>query len=146
MKVSDVPEKSVTVVLIGSDTNKRPYVKYELQKSYEKGNGMLGIYIHNQEDKDGNKSSKGSNHFGVIGKDSNGKSVYFSIEYPCYDWIILDLQSIFVHSCIAKCLPLVLWMLMRRNCRFIFVRCNHSILYRLHVRSCSEYCSQFLNG
>ena len=37
---------SVTVVLIGTETNQRDYVKYELQKSYEKGNGMLGYYIH----------------------------------------------------------------------------------------------------
>jgi len=78
---------SVTVVLIGSDTSNRPYVKYELQKSYQKGNGMLGIYIHNQKDKDGNTATKGSNSFGEIGKDSNGNSVYFSIEYPCYDWV-----------------------------------------------------------
>ena len=78
---------SVTVVLIGSDTSNRPYVKYELQKSYAKGNGMLGIYIHKQKDKDGNTSTKGSNQFGEIGKDSNGKSVYFSSDYPCYDWV-----------------------------------------------------------
>jgi hypothetical protein len=81
---------SVTVVLIGSDTNNRPYVRYELQKSYQKGNGMLGIYIHNQKDIDGRTSTKGSNQFGEIGKDSNGKSVYFSTDYPCYDWINED--------------------------------------------------------
>lgn len=78
---------SVTVVLIGSDTSKRPYVKYELQKSYQEGKGMLGIYIHKQEDRYGNTSTKGSNQFGEIGKDSNGKSVYFSTAYPCYDWV-----------------------------------------------------------
>jgi len=78
---------SVTVVLIGSETNSREYVKYELKKSYEKGNGMLGIYIHKIKDKDGNTSTKGSNHFGEIGKDSQGNAVYFSIEYPTYDWV-----------------------------------------------------------
>lgn len=77
---------SVTVVLIGTETNQRPYVKYELQKSYQKGNGMLGIYIHQIKDKDGYTSAKGSNQFGSIGKDSAGKDVYFSIDYPCYDW------------------------------------------------------------
>lgn len=79
---------SVTVVLIGSETNQRDYVKYELQKSYSKGNGMLGIYIHNVKDSEGKTSAKGSNQFGEIGKDQNGKSVYFSIDYPCYDWVI----------------------------------------------------------
>ena len=78
---------SVTVVLIGSDTSNRPYVKYELQKSYQKGNGMLGIYIHQLKDENGNTSTNGSNQFGEIGKDSNGKSVYFSVDYPCYDWV-----------------------------------------------------------
>ena len=77
---------SVTVVLIGADTNNRPYVIYELKKSYEKGNGMLGIYIHNIKDKDGNTSAKGSNIFGEIGKDSNGNPVYFSVAYTTYDW------------------------------------------------------------
>lgn len=78
---------SVTVVLIGVDTSNRPYVKYELQKSYEKGNGMLGIYIHKLKDKDGNTSTKGSNHFGEIGKDEKGNAVYFSSAYTTYDWV-----------------------------------------------------------
>ncbi|HRZ32808.1 MAG TPA: TIR domain-containing protein [Flavobacterium sp.] len=78
---------SVTVVLIGSETSNRPYVKYELQKSYEKGNGMLGIYIHKCKDKDGNTCTKGSNQFGEIGKDAKGNPVYFSVDYPCYDWV-----------------------------------------------------------
>lgn len=77
---------SVTVVLIGSETNSREYIKYELQKSYTKGNGMLGIYIHQLKDKDGYTSTKGSNHFGEIGKDSKGNAVYFSSEYTTYDW------------------------------------------------------------
>jgi hypothetical protein len=78
---------SVTVVLIGSETNQRDYVKYELQKSYEKGNGMLGIYIHQCKDLSGKTDTKGSNHFGEIGKDANGNAVYFSVAYPCYDWV-----------------------------------------------------------
>lgn len=78
---------SVTVVLIGSETNSRDYVKYELQQSYEKGNGMLGIYIHKIKDLNGNTSAKGSNQFGEIGKDVNGNAVYFSNSYTCYDWV-----------------------------------------------------------
>lgn len=81
---------SVTVVLIGSDTSNRPYVQYELQKSYARGNGMLGIYIHKVKDRNGNTSSKGDNMFGEIGKDSSGNSVYFSSAYPCYDWVDND--------------------------------------------------------
>lgn len=79
---------TVTIVLIGSDTSNRPYVLYELQKSYSRGNGMLGIYIHNLKDSQGNTSSMGSNLFGEIGKDSSGNTVYFSVDYPCYDWVL----------------------------------------------------------
>ena len=78
---------SVTVVLIGSETSNREYVKYELQKSYEKGNGLLGIYIHQVKDSNGITSTKGSNAFGPIGKDASGNDVYFSIAYPTYDWV-----------------------------------------------------------
>jgi hypothetical protein len=81
---------SVTVVLIGSDTSDREYIKYELKKSYEKGNGMLGIYVHQLKDKNGNTSEKGSNKFGEIGKDSGGNAVHFSATYSCYDWVDND--------------------------------------------------------
>lgn len=81
---------SVTVVLIGSETSNREYVKYELQQSYARGNGLLGIYIHQLKDKNGNTSTKGSNQFGEIGKDKNGNPVYFSVSYPTYDWVDND--------------------------------------------------------
>jgi len=78
---------SVTVVLIGSQTSNREYVKYELLKSYDKGNGLLGIYIHKCKDFSGNTDTMGSNSFGEIGKDANGNAVYFSVNYTSYDWI-----------------------------------------------------------
>lgn len=78
---------SVTVVLIGTDTSNRSYCKYEIEKSFERGNGMLGVFINKLKDKNGNTSSKGTNHFGEIGKDKNGNPVYFSTNYKTYDWI-----------------------------------------------------------
>ena len=78
---------SVTVVLIGSQTNTREYVKYELERSYAKGNGLLGIYVHQCKDLAGKTDSKGSNTFGEIGKDTQGQPVYFSVNYKSYDWI-----------------------------------------------------------
>ena len=41
---------SVTCVLIGSQTANSRWVKYEIEKSIEKGNGLLGVYIHNVKD------------------------------------------------------------------------------------------------
>ena len=81
---------SVTVVLIGAETSNREYIKYELERSYEKGNGMLGIYIYQLKDRFGNTSKQGSNLFGEIGKDVSGNPVYFSTHYPCYDWVADD--------------------------------------------------------
>jgi MTH538 TIR-like domain (DUF1863) len=78
---------SVTVVLIGAFTNEREYIKYELQQSHAKGNGLLGIYIHQCKNLSGLVSVKGSNHFGEIGKDAAGKAVYFSSAYKSYDWV-----------------------------------------------------------
>jgi hypothetical protein len=51
---------TVTVVLIGSETSKRKYVGYEIEQSLARGNGLLGIYVHNMKDKDGKVSPKGA--------------------------------------------------------------------------------------
>src|SRR6185312_11164673 len=40
---------SVTVVLIGTETSTREYVGYEITESHSRGNGILGIYIHNMK-------------------------------------------------------------------------------------------------
>jgi len=41
---------SVTVVLLGSETLNRPFVQYEICKSIERGNGVIGVYIHGIRD------------------------------------------------------------------------------------------------
>lgn len=55
--------KSCCVVLIGSATAGRKWIKYEIEKAWNDGKGVVGIYIHNLKDKDGNQSSKGRNPF-----------------------------------------------------------------------------------
>lgn len=47
---------SVTVVLVGQHTCSSRWVKYEIKKSIEIGNGLLGIDISQIEDLQGNKS------------------------------------------------------------------------------------------
>lgn len=81
---------SVTVVLIGVETNNREYVRYELQKSYERGNGILGIYIHNIKDSKGNTSLQGSTIFGSLGKRADGSDVYLFEIAKIYDWVSDD--------------------------------------------------------
>ena len=84
---NQLEETSVTVVLIGKETSSRKWVRYEILKSHERGNGLLGVYIHNQKDKDGNVDQQGDNQFGEIDKDDKGNSVYFWQLYPTYDYV-----------------------------------------------------------
>lgn len=44
---------SVTVVLIGKETANRKHVLYEIQRSVDLGKGMLGVYIHDVKNKEG---------------------------------------------------------------------------------------------
>ena len=68
---------SVTVVLIGTETSQRKYVKYEIEHSWTKRNGILGVYIHNMKDTDGKTEPKGADPF-VIRGDKNIRT---------YDWV-----------------------------------------------------------
>ncbi len=56
---------SVTVVLIGTDTANRKYVKYEIAQSIARGNGILGVRIHGIENQHGLTSSPGPVPAGV---------------------------------------------------------------------------------
>jgi len=42
--------RSCVVVLVGTDTANRPWVKYEIEKAWKDGKGVVGIYIHNLKD------------------------------------------------------------------------------------------------
>lgn len=55
--------KSCTIVLIGSATADRKWIDYEIKKSWGAGKGLVGIYVHNLKDKNGNIANKGKNPF-----------------------------------------------------------------------------------
>lgn len=94
--------KSVLIVLIGSDTASRKWIKYEICKAWISGKGVLGVYIHNLEDHNRRQALKGKNpfdHFKIgttplstIVKAYNppyksSKYVYRCIEYNLGNWI-----------------------------------------------------------
>ncbi|NLJ39190.1 MAG: TIR domain-containing protein [Candidatus Atribacteria bacterium] len=82
---------SVTAVLIGTETSNRDWVTYEIKESYNRGNGMLGIYIHNCKDFNGQTCAKGENPFGNLYiTDEYGNKTYLSELYPTYDWVYND--------------------------------------------------------
>lgn len=66
---------TVTVVLIGAETANRKYVNYEIDKSIECNNGLLGLRIHNIRDRDGNTDFPGV----IPAKLTSGG-------YPTYEW------------------------------------------------------------
>lgn len=52
---------SVTVVLIGTETYSRRWVKYEINKSIELGKGLIGVHINGIKDWNGNTEDLGKN-------------------------------------------------------------------------------------
>lgn len=75
-------KRSCVVVLIGKSTSTRKWVKYEIEKAYELGKGIVGVYIHGLKDADGNQTTKGANPFySLYNKDGHRLSYYVE----CYD-------------------------------------------------------------
>jgi len=76
---------SVTVVFIGEKTAGRKFINYEIQKSMDRGNGILGVKIHHFEDKDGNTDSEGQTPYNLY---SNGYKTYkYSNHERLGNWI-----------------------------------------------------------
>ena len=55
--------KSCTVVLIGEKTSDRKWIKYEIEKTWNDGKGLVGIYIHGLKDQYGQLAYPGKNPF-----------------------------------------------------------------------------------
>ena len=79
--------KSCTIVLIGIETWKRPWVKYEIQKAWNDGKGLYGIYIHNLKDPKKGTCAQGTNPFTQF--DFRKKNGYSAI-IPVYNPNIFD--------------------------------------------------------
>ena len=65
----------VTVVLIGSETADDLWVKYEIEQSIARQNGLLGIDVHHLKDRSGQSSPRGRK-----------PSVPGWVQFPIYDW------------------------------------------------------------
>lgn len=91
---------SCVIVLIGSHTSKRKYVKYEIEKALIEGKGLFGIYIHNLEDQNGKRSIKGDNPFDFSMLGMNGRLLSSFIRY--YDPQLVGVSPENTYSYIAK--------------------------------------------
>lgn len=74
--------KSCVVVLVGEETANRKWVRYEIEKAWELGKGLVGVYIHNLKDPRTGKSSKGKNPFDQFEFDDGTK---LSSVVKCYN-------------------------------------------------------------
>lgn len=55
--------RSCVVVLVGAKTAGRKWIDYEIEKAWNDGKGLLGIYVNKLTDADGETSAKGENPF-----------------------------------------------------------------------------------
>ena len=58
---------SVTTVLIGSETYSRRWVRYEIMKSIERGNSVIGVHINGIRDRNSQTKAQGPNPFEHLG-------------------------------------------------------------------------------
>lgn len=77
---------SVTAVLIGAETAAREWVTYEIIQSFNRGNGLLGVYIDGIEDKYGRLDTKGLNPLDHVYAQRGGQRTYLSRLFRTYSW------------------------------------------------------------
>lgn len=94
--------RSCTIVLIGKNTAGRKWIKYEIEKSWNDGKGVVGIYVHNLKNANGEQTSKGNNPFDDFTMKRDGKKlssivkVYdppYSDSTDVYNYIKNNLES-----------------------------------------------------
>lgn len=93
---SNMRGKDCLIVLVGTRTSSRRWVKYEIRRACEKGMGVFGIYVHNLKDWEGNQSTKGTNPFENISVDGESVTSFAKMYDPPY------LTSTNVYSYIAE--------------------------------------------
>lgn len=95
--------RSCVVVLVGSQTAERKWVKKEIEKAWNAGKGVLGVRINKLEGTDGQQTAAGVNPFSQFtlknGKNmadiaplktpsgTSGKEAYASIKANLESWI-----------------------------------------------------------
>lgn len=97
---SQMAMRSCIVVLVGQETSSRKWVKYEIERAYALGKGIVGVYIHKLKDSEGEQDSKGSNPFYSMLTDSGER---MSKYVTCYESAYSS--STYVYDDIKEHLP-----------------------------------------
>lgn len=92
---SSLENTSVTCALIGTETWRRRWVRYEILRSYDRGNQLFGIHINSVPDKNQRTFPRGRNPFAFLGfgvSEDGKKLTYY--EHDGTDWrLYQDLPS-----------------------------------------------------
>lgn len=90
-----IKDKSCCVVLIGSQTADRKWVKYEIKKAWSDSKGVLGVYIHNLKDQYGTTCQKGRNPFDNVKIKVNNVEKSLSQIVKAYDPPYTDSTNVY---------------------------------------------------
>jgi hypothetical protein len=74
--------KQCVIVLVGSETSSRPWVRYEIEKAWNDGKPLFGIHIHNLKCPRAGTCFKGQNPFDTFNFTDGRK---LSSVVKCYD-------------------------------------------------------------
>lgn len=78
---------TLTVVLIGSETFSRRWVRYEIIRSMQRGNGMFGIHINSIRDRDRQVRVAGPDPFDYLGVQYNSNGTALTLhEWNTNKW------------------------------------------------------------
>ncbi len=75
--------KSCVVVLVGSGTAHRKWINYEIVQAWNKGMGVVGIYVHGLKDLNGQITTQGANPFDYITHGNTGRKLSSIVR--CYN-------------------------------------------------------------
>ena len=95
--------KRCIIVLVGSETAKRPFVRYEIEKAWNDSKGLFGIYIHNLRCPRNGTSAIGQNPFNnfTIENGTKMSSVIRCYNPSTYNEIAQNMES-WVNLAIAE--------------------------------------------
>lgn len=94
---AQLEKRSCIIVLIGSTTSSRKWVKYEIEQAYKMNKGIVGIYVHNLKDQNGDQTTKGSNPFYSMytenGERLSNYVTTFDSNYSSSSYVYSDIEN-----------------------------------------------------
>ncbi len=88
MILQELTNTSVTVVLIGTETAKNPWVNLAIVQSYKQSHGLMAVHINKISDVKGEIETRGGNPFDYIYvNNADGSVSHFSQMYLTYDYM-----------------------------------------------------------